>query len=328
MINFDARIRPMPSAGRLIALALLLVACGGTPPPTDRVPEPARAGFTHAAHLADTPAMRQGNGGAALACGDCHAVTAATAWTVQRPGAGSHAPCDGCHEDAFYAAPGPLCTACHTGAPDPRAPIADSLPDYPRRQPFSELIGAFNHRLHLQSPALAAAKLTCTGCHTVEAGSPYASIPNHAVCATCHAPEQTRLAAAAAPPMAECGACHAPGVGPGRARRFLKNDIGFTHAKHQQNPDGTAIACETCHYAIAKSESSRSADVQLPLMLDCRRCHDDARRTPPEVGMDRCKACHQSGSIDPANPPANHTASRVAPGATMTAWRTPGWGEP
>ncbi len=295
------------------ALLLGLLGCGGKT--TAQAPVPtATTTFSHPTHLAGAGPVVDANGGEALHCADCHTASAATGWRVQRPGSAAHAPCDRCHADAFYAAPGPLCTACHAEPPDPRRPEVVPMPPVPRRLPESVLIGAFNHQLHLTSDRLKATPLTCEGCHQVSGEGPYASIPDHGVCAGCHGPDQTTLAAAAEPAMGRCVGCHAPGAGPGRARRFLTNDIGFTHAKHQATPDGTRVPCETCHYAMAKSTRSRSADITLPLMLDCRRCHNDPRRTPARVGMDRCEVCHSNPRIKTQPTPANHTAAKGGPG--------------
>lgn len=305
----------------LLLVAAALGACprGGT---LDDDTRSALAGrFLHAEHLATTPALTDLNGGRPLSCGDCHASTAANGYTAARPGSADHTPCASCHKGAFYTAPGPFCLSCHTTPPDPRRPKpADhALPEWPRRQKHAELVGRFNHRLHLEDPRITATgALQCTDCHTLGDGA-YATIPSHAVCAGCHA-ENTRLSRMASPRLDACAACHADG-GPGRARRYLTNDIGFTHAKHRRHPDGTPIDCLTCHTGIERSTSARAADVTLPKMVSCRQCHDDATRTPDRVRMSECGVCHRNPTIELRAAPGTHTAHHEAsePGRRLTA---------
>ncbi len=289
--------------------ALTLVGC----PRDQRVPDAVKTAlsgrFLHAAHLVDDARFRALNGGRALACADCHRSTAENRWQPERPGVADHQPCASCHKGAFYTPPGDFCTSCHTALPDPRraVPADHLLPEWPRRQKHSELVGRFNHRLHLGDPRIAeSGGLTCTDCHTVDGSGPYASIPSHQTCAECHA-DGTRLTRIAAPRLDACASCHVDG-GPGRARKYLGNDVGFDHAKHMRLADGTAIECTTCHEAMTRSTSARAADVELPKMMSCRQCHEDRRRTPARVAMSECGVCHVNGVEGAA--PGDHGLTR------------------
>lgn len=287
------------------AIALVALAFSGCPRSHTRPDDRdliAVEGFSHAAHLADTPALREGNGGKALTCGDCHATLPEQGFQVQRPGTAAHAPCDTCHEQAFYEPPGALCTVCHTQV-DPFRPDASPLGEYPRRARNAELVGAFNHALHLDGAKVqpeGGGQLKCTSCHGVKPDDAYAAFPTHANCAPCHAPP----AAKAKPALDDCAGCHEQD-GPGRARTFAKNDIRFTHGKHLFDARNEEIRCLTCHEGITTSTSS--ADRSLPGMATCAQCHEDSARTPDSVRIAKCGVCH-TDDVEKVNLPGNHTA--------------------
>lgn len=304
---------PSPRSDRaalLTVAAALIATLAGCPRGARVSDETARAlrgRFLHAEHLTESAAMADLNGGRALTCGDCHPSSAANGYTAGRPGQDSHQPCASCHKGAFYDPPGAFCQSCHTEPPDPRqpAPADHWLPEWPRRQQHSELVGRFNHALHLTDPRIdATGGLACRDCHQTSGDSPYATIPSHAVCADCHA-ESTRLTRMASPRLDACDACHADG-GPGRARRYLTNDIGFDHARHRTTPAGEPIACLTCHAGIERSTSARAADVVLPQMRNCRQCHGDPARTPDRVRMTECGVCHTNPGVEIGEAPVSH----------------------
>ncbi len=286
-------------------LALVLWGC----PPASQVKEApgqmATATFRHADHVG----LEKQEGGGALGCGDCHHSTVENGYVAARPGSEDHAPCDTCHRQVFYAAPGAFCQVCHTDSLDVLAAKragAETLVEFPRRSLQAELVGAFNHALHLDEGRVRApdgAALRCDSCHATTSGSPYVSLPNHGACASCHAPE--KAAQVKAPhTLDDCAGCHVGG-GPGRARRFARdNDVRFTHAKHE-------LPCTDCHQAVVKSRTSN--DRVIPQMSVCATCHADRSKTPAELRIkDNCGLCHvkdpRSGDL-----PGDHTGFRLVP---------------
>jgi hypothetical protein len=223
-----------------------------------------------------------------LECRSCHAADAKNGFTMKRPGWNQHAPCDDCHREAFFEAPGRICAVCHT-----KIEVANGggspLLVYPGRHEVAELVGAFSHQVHLDP---ARVKLSggarCIACHRVEsAGEAYASFATHTECAPCHSET-------AHPLMNDCEACHARS-GPGLARHFLKNDVRFTHGKHQKDRGGRPVACERCHHAVPGSTGAD--DLALPQMSDCTTCHED---------MATCGLCHTT-DVRSKRLPGDHT---------------------
>lgn len=252
----------------------------------------ARAGtFTHALHL-DAERVE-----ASLGCRDCHDVDLSGGYRTVRPGSASHAPCDRCHEEAFREPPGPLCRNCHVRV-NPLVEGDNEMYGYPSRRRVAALVSRYNHAVHLaaEDPEGGGAGLGCEDCHAVTRDAPFAGFPVHANCYACHEED-------APPRMTDCDGCHERD-GPGRNRKFLCNDIRFTHAKHVFDEQGRRLACQSCHVDIA--ESTDSSDLNLPLMSDCATCHDRSDRTPDRVRIDNCGLCHQD-DVDSAPLPGNHT---------------------
>jgi hypothetical protein len=241
-----------------------------------------------------------------LECDSCHVADEKAGFALQRPGSKQHAPCDDCHRQAFYEAPGKLCEVCHASV-NPTVKGQSPLVPYPRRHERAQLISEFNHQLHLDATRL---KLPdgarCSGCHRVaNVEEAYASFPTHADCAPCHAaPGQGGTVSK--PQMGHCRECHARN-GPGRGRHFIKNDVRFTHGKHQQDQAKRRVECERCHYAVAGS--TQSTELVLPAMSDCKKCHDNKDETPERVRMSDCGLCHTT-DIESKPLPGNHTAMR------------------
>lgn len=296
--------------GALIALAALLTlaACEGSGQVKPDKPLLDTGPFSHEVHLAVGGEVSAANKGAALECKSCHLI--GERFAVLRPGTDQHAPCDSCHADAFYAPPGVLCATCHIQV-NPLVEGKSPVQSYPRRERVAQLLSRFDHALHLDAGKVKGkdGALACKSCHKVEGGEDaYATFPTHEDCADCHAPTD-QGGQGVAPVLTQCAGCHAQN-GPGKARRFIQNDIRFTHGKHTTDANGKAIACETCHYEVKKSTSSY--DTVLPLMADCARCHEDSSRTPDRVRISECGVCH-TGAVDSIKLPGNHTAQRELP---------------
>ncbi len=231
---------------------------------------------------------------AKLECKSCHAFDAKNGFLTKRPGSSQHAPCDDCHREAFFEAPGKICGVCHARIEVANGGASPLLP-YPGRHEVAELISEFSHRLHLDpSRVKLPGNARCNACHRVESErEAYASFATHADCARCHsAPGNS--GSIARPHMDDCARCHAR-TGPGLARHFLKNDVRFTHGKHQKDRDGRAVACERCHHAVPRSTGAE--DLALPQMSDCTTCHED---------MATCGLCHTK-NVQSKPLPGDHT---------------------
>ncbi len=298
---------------RLAGAAVLASALWGCPP-ASQVPEgeAAQTGVVPAAFVHSNHVGAERKDGSRLGCGDCHASTAEGAWVPMRPGMSAHAPCDTCHEADFYKEPGALCGVCHNDQLDPKAPPKGdgaTLLAFPRRSIEAQLVGKFSHARHLDEGKVrdpAGKALRCDSCHAVDDESPYASIPTHGACAPCHAPDQ--VAASKAPhSLDDCAGCH-EGGGPGRARRFARdNDVRFTHAKHRVAPDGSALVCTHCHQAVVSSD--KATDRVTPQMAVCSACHEDPSKVKdPKLRIsDNCGLCHIE-QPQKTDLPGNHTA--------------------
>lgn len=294
MHSHSERVGPDSGGGQglraLLLLGALLLAvgmagCHTDKPPTtdpgnnnDGVVVGAVGSFDHTKHLK-----------LGLECDKCHAVNDEK--DVIRPGSSDHEPCDGCHEEKFYEQPGEFCKVCHSEV-DPTVEGATKVYPYPRpgRLSSAQLISRFNHKKHLERGR------ECENCHTVEADPnvPYATLPRHAACKKCHA-ETVQ------PSMDKCEGCHSQ-KGVPAPKRFLTNDIQFTHGKHFKDMEGQ-ISCETCHAKIF--ESTSADDRGLPDMEICAKCHENPAKTRPQFRIKNCEVCH-TGEIDPNNIPENH----------------------
>jgi cytochrome c7-like protein len=249
--------------------------------------------FRHDQHLA-----LEANG-KRLTCSDCHAADPKQQYRLERPGSAEHAPCDSCHLDAFMKAPGPLCMTCHLSV-DPTHNKKSPMLPYPRQQGVAELVSRFDHQAHIprvKERIKQGGQFACEACHTIkDKETALAAFPMHPDCAFCHAEVAT-------PKMSDCMACHAES-GPVSGRKFVGNDIRFTHGKHREDKSGKRIDCVTCHHMVPKS--SRAADLNLPEMRDCAVCHEDPARTPDRVRITKCGVCHLS-DVTRVALPGNHT---------------------
>lgn len=249
--------------------------------------------FSHDVHLE----------GAGLKCESCHSTDDND--EVSRPGLNAHSPCDTCHEDMYYKDSGrtkaeggskEFCATCHTEI-NPLVEGATQVAPYPRpgRISAAQLIMAFNHKKHL------ARGRDCGSCHTVkrDKDAPFATLPRHANCVKCHG------SGAVKPTMKECRKCHNTKALP-QPKRFLTNDIRFTHGKHFVDNKKGEISCETCHAKIFNSTDA--SDRGLPDMELCAKCHENATKTSAKYRIRNCQVCHISEQTEVPDSHKKYTA--------------------
>jgi hypothetical protein len=264
--------------------------------------------FPHGLHTGDDARIR-GYQGRGLACTDCHPQQAVLAGEHARPGKNDHAPCDECHKEEFYKPPGKFCLNCHTEI-NAKVKGATKLQPYPERGFQRVLASKFSHRLHLDSVAMDGAvgfHVSCTDCHTRDADSRDPELPGHEQCARCHVEEK---AANQKVGMDQCASCHPQrDVGLARGRIFIKGDLIFEHATHENDKNGAPIRCDTCHEDIPRSRSVDDASV--PAMQRCAICHEDSSKTPERVRIARCEVCHTT--IAAGSAPRSHLVGKAVP---------------
>lgn len=260
-------------------------------------------------------------GHASLACVDCHALADVVAGRPAVPGAADHQPCDrsGCHREAFLGVPGPLCAICHRDV-EPTAAGASPV-HYPPARGRRALAARFSHAGHLDYAAMekqVGFHVACTDCHVAgERGEP--SLPDHAVCGRCHAPE---AAPPGTPTMGQCRACHPPGgVEPPRQRRLIVGDLRFHHENHRIDRSGAGILCTECHAGSAAVAATGGHPV--PTVAVCVGCHDDDERTPSSLRMRACSTCHGSEQLGLTQiPPRSHLPEPDRPADHTLAFRS------
>lgn len=291
------------------------------PRPAAPPPEVVESGrFPHPAH-ADVP------------CTDCHDADAVLAGRAARPGVRDHAPCDRaqCHQAAFLASPGAFCRICHERVDATRAGASPLVP-YPPARGQRALASAFSHARHMRFAELEAQvgfHVSCTDCHLLEqpgAEQPGAAgareggitMPGHAACGRCHAPE---AAPPGVPVMPMCQACHQDRPRqPRRRRRFIVGDLRFAHGNHRSDRRGEIILCDTCHTRSA--EATTVGDHPLPRTATCVQCHDDQDRTPAALRMRVCETCHATRSLTiGVLAPRSHLPDRERPQDHTLAFR-------
>jgi hypothetical protein len=273
--------------------------------------------FPHKLHTGDDPTIRafEGRG---LGCGDCHPAQAVREGKAARPGSNNHYPCDVCHKDEFYKAPGAFCRNCHVEV-DPTAKGKSPMQPYPERGVKRALASAFSHALHLddgQMDEKVGFHVGCGDCHKRDASSRDPLQPTHAECARCHAGKN---AAAAALDMARCAGCHIErDLDLDRGRKLITTDLVFAHQTHEKDLQGQPIACATCHDEVALAR--RPEDVPVPAMQRCATCHEDVEKTPDRVRIANCGVCHQN--IQAGVAPKNHLTGGDVPEDHTLAFRT------
>jgi hypothetical protein len=290
---------------RVLGIALVVVGCAA---PTARAPTQRRvapSAFDHALHASGQSR-----------CVDCHGLADLSTGRLTRPGTDQHAPCDKCHRAKFFQPPGAFCGVCHITV-EPRAVEKVQLAEWPPAGPLRRRSSQFDHRKHLDSEAMEKRlgfHVGCRDCHLRREGEERAALAGHVACAPCHGGNAVRPGGA--PPsltMAECEKCHATEalVVP-QGRRFITSDLTFSHAKHERDRSGAAIACVACHRAV--KDAVAVENLQLPAMVDCATCHEDPKRTGDDKRIANCGVCHTaiSAGVAPRNhlggqAPDNHT---------------------
>jgi hypothetical protein len=272
--------------------------------------------FDHALHsgAAEGAAAKLAPMGGAPACVACHPVRDPTTGKLARPGSDEHAPCDRCHRDAFFQPPGPFCRTCHVEV-EPRAHAPDKNPSrmqpWPPERPERRRPSLFDHRRHLDKTLMERRfghHIGCTDCHLRPAGEERATLAGHAACAPCHAEGRDRAGQPLKVKLDQCEKCHVSDatVVP-EGRRFITGDLKFSHARHERDLAGEAIACATCHGAVAEAPDVES--IALPAMVDCATCHENGKRTPPTARIGNCSVCHTR--INAGTAPRNHLGGRA-----------------
>jgi hypothetical protein len=309
---------------RVVVGVLWAVAGCGTPAPQAPVVNPVNAsGFDHSLHSGGDPQKRAALAqlGGAPACAECHVLVDAAEGRLGRPGKNDHAPCDRCHRDAFFQPPGKLCRMCHV-AVDPRRAAPAQLTAWPP-EGVRRFAAQFNHRLHLDADAMEKRlgfHTNCRECHVRASGTERASMAGHAGCAPCHGGAAIKDGASRPKiTMQDCRQCHVDEAGPGvpAGRRFITGDLTFSHARHETDLRGEAIACANCHGAV--SEAPDVEHILLPKMVDCAKCHEDPKRTSQRARISNCNLCHTQISAGVA--PRNHLGT-ASPDTHTIVFRT------
>lgn len=296
-------------SGVLFAFFIVSIGCGKSansrqqsqvfPADSDR--------FPHALHTGDRDEIRSFKG-RGLGCIDCHPQSAVLEGKPSRPGKNNHAPCDSCHADEFYKAPGAFCRNCHTKVA-PRVKGETRMQPYPERGLARALASNFSHKQHLDSSSMEAAlgfHVGCSDCHERDKNDEPA-MPAHAQCSSCH---QQKPKVKKKLGMANCAGCHRQkNVDLKRGRQFIVGDLTFSHSTHVKDIKGSSIQCSLCHNEIPESEKAR--DTSIPEMQRCAICHENAERSPDRVRMDNCATCHQK--IVSGRPPPNHLVNKGLP---------------
>jgi hypothetical protein len=251
-------------------------------------------GFDHIVHDGRITVL----GKPPLACTACHPVTAAGA-LVGRPG---HATCLGsCH--VWTPKPGvarseeleQVCATCHAPADLAKPKPAVAFPPYAIEPDYPI---AISHAKH--------ASARCEQCHKVPGAKLPPGAPKsrpraaHARCIGCHpagpaSPPSTVAPAtpAAGPaPMAACTSCHLAAYGANALPRLVRGPLSvgaaYSHTRHASRAPSAAVACATCHGAIA---AASGLELTAPTAAQCATagCHDDKAAFPI---TERCTACH------------------------------------
>jgi hypothetical protein len=296
----------------VVACVLGATACASRRGETAAAAPPGVARFPHEAEPHAT-----------LPCSACHPTEKVLAGQPARPGTNDHAPCDDgtCHQALFLEEPGPFCRLCHADVVAWQAG-ATTASAYPPEEGPRALASEFNHRLHLDRARMdktSGFHVACGDCHHRPDQATDHELPGHGACLRCHDATRERPAR---PILSECGRCHVdrPGAPP-RARRLIRGDLRFRHAAHELDRSGRAIACVTCHPAIA--QKTKTGKLEPPATSVCVACHDDSARTPPHAAMSQCETCHarRVGGLESFVAPRSHLPARDRPDDHTMAFR-------
>ena len=220
-------------------------------------------------------------------CSACHRVRAASPFALRRPVSRPlHAPCDSCHEAAWFramrsslrAGPGraPFCASCHVGRRLRRGgEVQLRFPPYRPRGRSQLTLATFDHGEHARIDGE-----RCESCHGDRVGE--APPAAHAACGRCHEAEVE-------PVMTACEGCHALGD-PGDPSAFSRPSRyrvrAFAHAAHAEA--APAAACRDCHLEV---EPPPGQPIGRPTKPTCETCHD-GQQAFDVVGA-ACARCHE-----------------------------------
>lgn len=304
-------------------------------------------GFDHIVHDGRITVL----GKPALACTACHTVTAAGA-LVGRPG---HTTCLGsCH--VWTPKPGvalgedleQVCMTCHAPADLALPRPAVAFPPYAIEPDFPMTI---SHAKHASARCELCHKVPGAKAPTPKPGAKPATKPAtkpaprmaHARCIGCHpagpAPPTPAVAPTAPPaapaPMAACTSCHIAAYGANALPRLVRGPLSvgaaYSHTRHAARTPADAVACATCHGAIA---AATGLELTAPTATQCATagCHDAKGAFPI---TERCTTCHTSPpatSFAVARPPERFAhvahASRLALDNCAACHRLDARGEP
>jgi len=133
---------------------------------------------------------------------------------------------------------------------------------------------AFNHRMHVEDVGL-----SCLDCHEYYESEVFSGFPPVATCAMCHEEAQGDSAA-------EAELVGLLSSGDSLAWKSLYLQPAHVFYSHRRHVVVAGIECDSCHDAIASSETPPSRASVLS-MEDCLSCHEDQ-----EAGVD-CTTCHR-----------------------------------
>jgi hypothetical protein len=278
--------------------------------------------FSHTQHGVDLPnekaKITMQFKGKAIACADCHSgecktdkKTKTIKADVNRPG---HDSCSGnrtggCHPE--FLSSQKMCSACHNGKPGPgkKALKAYGTDVVVQGQQYGF---DFSHKSHIDPNGLVAKDgsrtAKCADCHTLVVDKKNKNIDGvkmtqagHTQCGQCHCDSRNQI------PMNDCLACHkqdsAKSAQSGHSYLdYRPHAQAFKHKSHQIGPDKNPVACDTCHVAVAETESIE--EIPVPPMLGCLQgCHDGTHTNDPTPAFDgwiQCAECHAPGELPPS----------------------------
>jgi hypothetical protein len=318
---------------RVAWVAVALVGCAAPAPQAPLIAPVVPGGFDHRVHSGADESKRAllEQKGGVPGCGDCHVLVDPAQGRLARPGSDQHAPCDRCHKEEFFRAPGTFCKLCHTQV-DPRqnAPAGagtnlgppSEMQPWPPAGAVRRYAAVFNHRMHLDADKMEQRlgfHAGCRDCHIRQEGEERANVAGHAACAPCHGGAAIREGAARPSlTMSECRRCHvSEAVAVPQGRRFITGDLTFSHAKHEKDKSGKPISCASCHAAVA--DANDVEHIMLPVMVDCAKCHEDPARTGADKRIANCSLCHKQITAGVA--PRNHLGT-AAPDTHTIAFRS------
>jgi hypothetical protein len=187
-------------------------------------------------------------------CIACHALSGRG-----EPLVANHDACVACHAADFGDRQPRTCGACHNATEPWRRLVPDRAP--PARTEFGATL---SHATHIAP---------CEGCHVLRTPSAQLRPPRgHGACtgAGCHA-----TSTGPAPRLARVTA-------PWSVRR------AFDHALHRTAPDGSTVACQTCHTDLT---GTTIGELPTPAKATCAPCHDATKPAFKLTGT-TCTRCH------------------------------------